>query len=89
MGNRQTTTAEQHCHKQPCWENAVHTANSVEAYKRVVHSMFEDDHVNPGRLQVLEIFTRDVCIIHPHLAHEIWKEYNIMRIGNLHQRCLI
>ena len=64
-----------YCHEQPWWENAVHAANSVEAYKRVVHFMFEDGHVNQGRLQVLEIYTKDVCTKYQHLAHEIWKIY--------------
>ena len=62
----------------PCqswWNAAVTTASSIKTYAQVVQYMFEDGKVNRGRLEVLEVFTKDVCVMYPHLTNGIWAHY--------------
>ena len=74
MGNCQSA-AEQHCRHLSWWKEAVCVASTVEAYMCICQYMFEDGKVNGGRLEVLEVFTKDVCDLYPHLATQIWQAY--------------
>jgi len=61
----------------PEWTQYVELANSPAAYQNIIDSMFEDDLVNPGRLQVLEDYTEDVCQCYPQLTPYIWTRYHL------------
>lgn len=56
-------------------EDMADIANTVEAYRSIVHSMFNDGIQNEGRLIVLLIFTRAVCSRYPHISGEVMTEY--------------
>ena len=45
----------------PQWEDLVAAVTDITGYREVVRSMFDDGVVNPGRLMVLRVFTREVC----------------------------
>ena len=60
------------------WLALVSNANTVEAYKAIVHAMLNDNIVNDGRLLVLEVYTRDVCEKYPDIAEGVWSHFRWM-----------
>jgi len=59
------------------WDSLVHTANTLEAYKEIVKSMFSDGRINQGRIHVLAAYTKDVCLSFPEIQNGVVSLYLI------------
>lgn len=58
-----------------CIGEMAKVANSMEAYRSIVESIFSDGVYNDGRFLVLSMFTDEVCLRHPEISEAIRKEH--------------
>lgn len=57
-------------------EEMIRVSNSVEAYEAIITEMFNDKICNPGRLNVLRMYTSAVCSSYPSIAKQIRHSYS-------------
>ena len=64
------------------WSEYIEATSTVEAYQKIIQTMFADGVVNQGRLTVLDAFTTDVCQKYPTIAADI-RSYQLSTLNQL------
>ena len=58
------------------WDKMVETSSSAEAFRNVIHAMFEDGKYTKSRMKVLKHYMTDVCKTYPEISSQIREVYS-------------
>ncbi len=76
-------TIVQYCRQQFWWKSTISLASSVERYEATLQHVLntctsKNGKLSKGQQQVLEVYTRDVCAQHLHIATAVWAMFTAL-----------